>query len=657
MNTLKRILLEKRRQALVVGLIILIIVAFSPSLSRAVFAEKSNQKMTENDYKTENNEENKETVYIVQNPAGHETKRIVDNDGKLKYKGYEDCKLPVTMNIKYFLNDKEISSKSLKGKKGHLRIEIEYTNNVKKHGKYVPFMVSTGIVFSEDNFSNVKVKEGRIIKQGKGLLALGMAFPGLQENLKVSSENLSIPKEVTFEADTTNYDIDEIYSYVSGEPFKDVDFSDVKDLKGLKSKIDEMRNSGKKLSDGTSKLKNGTSQLANGGEKLYSGSKKLENGAKQVADGNASLKNNIPKIMTGINDLAIGAKTLQNGNDGLYNGLLKMYGKAPSSTDPGSGTKRLEKGTEGLVNGSEDLVKGLQELGEGLDKAQKKIETQTAGLNQLKAQISNLENMVGGMIASLNQSTSSGELENKAKQLWAKYDSASDSEKPEIRKEIIEIEKALGKIEVAEKEKKQLQGLKGGLEKISNGLSNMGSGNEFSQLVAGAGKLEEGSKSLNKGAAQINAGIKQINTALAGADGKGTSQDSLIGGALALKNGAAKLSGGFGLIDSKSVPLVYGVNKLGIGSAQLYNGLEIFTEKQSEFLKGVNKIAEGSRELDAAVKKAMDKVNKQLDKLEKSDILSIIDNAKATSNAAKDYRSFEDGKTYDQVSFIYKTEN
>ncbi len=47
------------------------------------------------------------------------------------YKGYSEKELPVDVTIQYFLDDKEVSLDSLKGKSGHVTIRWTYKNNEK----------------------------------------------------------------------------------------------------------------------------------------------------------------------------------------------------------------------------------------------------------------------------------------------------------------------------------------------------------------------------------------------------------------------------------------------------------------------------------------------------------------------------------------------
>ena len=69
-------------------------------------------------------------------------------DKDIYYQGTTNKDLPVSMEIKYYLDGVQVSPSDLGGKSGHLKIEVNYTNNVKnktKVGKkttdvYAPFV-------------------------------------------------------------------------------------------------------------------------------------------------------------------------------------------------------------------------------------------------------------------------------------------------------------------------------------------------------------------------------------------------------------------------------------------------------------------------------------------------------------------------------------
>ena len=57
------------------------------------------------------------------------------NDADIYYQGTTNKDLPVSMEIKYYLDGVQVSPSDLGGKSGHLKIEVNYTNNVKNKTK------------------------------------------------------------------------------------------------------------------------------------------------------------------------------------------------------------------------------------------------------------------------------------------------------------------------------------------------------------------------------------------------------------------------------------------------------------------------------------------------------------------------------------------
>lgn len=110
------------------------------------------------------------------------------------YQGKSETELPVTMNISYQLDGKDIAPAELAGKSGKVTIRFEYENNQYEvrtvngvsQKVYVPFVALTGALLDTSHFSNVTVSNGKLINDGDRIAVMGMAFPGLQEDLGIS---------------------------------------------------------------------------------------------------------------------------------------------------------------------------------------------------------------------------------------------------------------------------------------------------------------------------------------------------------------------------------------------------------------------------------------------------------------------------------------
>ena len=107
------------------------------------------------------------------------------------YQGTTDKELPVSVKLTYFLDGKEVKPDELKGKSGHLKIQVQYTNNEKKtvtvDGKeeevYTPFVMMTGMILPNETFSNVTIDNGKVISDGSRNIVVGFGMPGLKDSL------------------------------------------------------------------------------------------------------------------------------------------------------------------------------------------------------------------------------------------------------------------------------------------------------------------------------------------------------------------------------------------------------------------------------------------------------------------------------------------
>ena len=662
--------------ALAVTLIVAVVCFFSlNSFSFGATSEKSGKSSSNKVSTTDSSGGNdgKETVYIMQKANGNEYKRVVSDEGNLKYKGYDDAQLPVTMKVSYTLDGKAISPADLAGESGHVKIHITYTNNIKRNNVYVPFAVMTAFIFDNDDFSNVSVDNGKVIDDGTRNTVVGYALPGLSESLSLNlseldsgAKDIDIPESVTIECDTTKYNVENAYSVVTDEMFQDIDMSDVNNASDLKDKMDEVKSAAKKLANGTSQLSNGADKVASGAGKLSAASKTIKNGAKDVASGTNLLKSKTPALTGGISKLAAGSKQVSDGNAALLAGLQKMYGTAPTKADlsDGSGTQKLAAGAKALNSEVQALNLSKVSLTE-----EQKTKIQTAAASKVTGAATQLSTGIGAGVAGKLKSTISADS---AKSTTASKVLADEN----IQKAV----KALEAEGYTEAEAKAVFSgvvsttLDGAASQISaDAVTGSISGNVEStvQQVAGAaavsgaqGVVDETNKTiegysgkitaLKSATKQLQEGTEEVNVGLAGKDGKGEGEDNLIGASKELADGSSEVYSGITALQGGSKELVSGVNKLASGSMQLYNGTVIFSSKEAELASGAAALAKGAKTLDKSVDSAMNKAKSEIDKLNASNLLDVVDNAKAIQKAAQDYNSFGNTKTYKSVTFIYK---
>ncbi len=114
------------------------------------------------------------------------------------YQGTTDKELPVTLNITYKLDGKEVSAAELAGKSGRVDMEIRPVNNVSKtveiDGKqttiYSPFVVLGGLIMPYENFSEISVTNGMSVGAGSNEIIVFTGAPGLAKSLDLEGSNL-----------------------------------------------------------------------------------------------------------------------------------------------------------------------------------------------------------------------------------------------------------------------------------------------------------------------------------------------------------------------------------------------------------------------------------------------------------------------------------
>ena len=243
----------------------------------------------------------------VENVKGDETytmdgddMRVWDAQGNdIYYQGNIEKELPVDLNVTYKLDGKPISADDLAGKSGRVTIRFDYQNKqyetIEIDGKqekiYVPFAVLTGVLLDDDVFTNVDVTNGKLINDGSRTVVIGIAFPGLQENLAISKDKLEIPDYVEITADANNFQLDMTVTLATNEVFNEFDADSFDSVSELRASVEELTDAMDQLTGGVESLKNGASSLDTGAAELSDGLNTLASnndtlnaGAKQIFD-------------------------------------------------------------------------------------------------------------------------------------------------------------------------------------------------------------------------------------------------------------------------------------------------------------------------------------------------------------------------------------
>lgn len=175
---------------------------------------------------------------------------ITDSD--LFYQGDTNKKLPFEINIKYFLDGKEISPKKLAGKNGRLRIDVSVINKDEKKFKIggkeqvisSPMIVAIGGMFDSDIFKNVSCDGGEVINDGKSNAVFAITMPGLKKSLNLDGSSIKelrdidIREDFSISADVYDFELEPLFA-MALSTFPEIETED--------GRIDEMKDQMDKL--------------------------------------------------------------------------------------------------------------------------------------------------------------------------------------------------------------------------------------------------------------------------------------------------------------------------------------------------------------------------------------------------------------------------
>ena len=570
--------------------------------------------------------------------------KVWDAEGNdIYYQGNIEKELPVDLRVSYTLDGSPISVAELAGKSGKVTIRYDYQNNqystVDIDGKpekiYVPFAMLTGMMLDNDVFTNVEVKNGKLINDGDHTIVAGIAFPGLQSNLNISENKFSVPSYVEITAEVKNFELANTVTVATNEIFNRVDTDKLNSVDELTDSLDELSDAMTKLLDGSSKLYDGlctlltkSDELIKGIDKLAEGAAKLKAGAGDLDKGAADLSDGAKALAEGLGKLDSNSAALNAGAKQVFNSLLDMANKQIAEAGLTVPTLTIDNYAKVLDN----VLASLQE--ENVRKEAEAVARQTVAekVNEQKDVIRAAvtkgvrETVKEKVLENQGMTKEQYEAAVKAGQIpeetQAKIEAAVDArmQSAEMQKtvEAMTEKKITQLIEENMQSEEVQQGIAEALAKAKAGAASLtalkAQLDDYNTFYTGIGEYTEGVASAKDGADKLNAGSAALKNGTATLY---AGMNELYDGILTLKNGAPAL--------------VDGVTALRDGAMQLSDGLKEFNEK------GVQKI------IDAA----------------EGDLGGLVTRVKATVDVSKAYTSFSGAadEMDGQVKFIYRTDS
>ena len=545
------------------------------------------------------------------------------------YQGKTSEPVPVTMDISYRMNDKKLTGPEMQGKKGDFEISIEFGNNAISNGTTVPFIVMTGLLLHDDNYSNLEIDNGKIVDDGEKSIVVGLAIPGLTGSLSLDTSDITIGDTVTIKGKTDEFDVTDILTLATNSVFDDLDLDKFGDL-NYDDQIDELDSGAKKLVDGSDTLYKGINQLNSKApvlkdsvEQLHQGAEnltgsvdstftKMESGTIKLIDAQTKVAAGLKKIQAGIgNEEQTGEPTtiygalgqIRDGIGGSSSSVAKAIGK---TSDPVS-----DKTSEGFLGAAD---KAIDSAKASLDAAD--IPTGT----NLSDAVSDLKSIVAALKA------------------------AGDNDNAVAVKDVIDSIKASdaygdkgttakGKVSEALTSVAAAKEYVGDSVTVQNGIKDGMSGSSSSAVEAMNKVMEKTAHLYDQFEFKdmehpgVNTSMELIiyntQTLLDGIQAANSKMGTSI------YTGAAALANYLGQLDTSTDQLIDGTKKLNDGSKQLSDGMEKL------YKEGIKKIVD----------------------LYNNDLKGVVDDLDSIVSAGSNYRTFTklpdsmDGS----VKFIYRT--
>ena len=624
----------------------------------------------------------------IKNVKGDETFETGSNNSvswksegnDIYYQGTIDKELPVDVKVSYKLDGKSISPKNLKGKSGKVEIQFSYDNNSKQtvnvNGEdvemYTPFTMVSAMMLSSDEYSNVSVENGKLISDGDKKIVVGVAFPGLANdlNLKDLDMDIDIPETVTITADVKDATVGTSITMASAELMNEFGLDDIDSFDDLQDSIDDLEDATNQLVDGSKEAADGSKELADGAGILNDGAGTLASGAGTLADGVNTLNEKSGTLVSGVNTLASGVQAYTGGIEEIYAGSNDLVSGAQALA---SGADTLNTNIASAADGANSLVAGAQSLKNGLKTAKDTLDEGVKVLNNVTEE--NIKNSVTATVSTdkvtasvnkpevaaiVNQHIDENTTAEEKEAITKAVEDALEQCTASVDKDSIEVEKTVnGNAQLITQSVKGAQDYMNG---VGTSLTQSSGSKEQPSVWDGVNGIESGASTL---AGYLGLGDGKTLTIGTGAAGLASGSKKLLAGTQKLQAGAAQLHdnsaplmAGITSLKDGGSQLASGVSQLASGANQVADGAGTLSNGTQTLLDGANTLADGNQTLADGMQEYKEEAIDKLTDLFNGDISGVTDRIDAMTNLAKEYKSFagiSDGVS-GTTKFIIETE-
>ncbi|MEG1764035.1 MAG: hypothetical protein RR227_02400 [Oscillospiraceae bacterium] len=587
----------------------------------------------------------------INNTNGDET---FENDGKgnlswnaagsdIHYRGASDKQLPVKVQVSYYLDNVKIEPAQLANKSGHVKIHFDYENtakhtstvNGKKTEVYVPFLVASGVILDNENFSNVSVTKGAVVDDGSRNIIVGCALPGMAESLNVTADDIDIPDSVDIEADTTNFVLSTTLTMAMPGLTEDLKLDE-------NGKLDDLSGSMSALDSAAQELIAGTTQLYDGISTLYDKCGQLQSGSGALLSGSQALSAGVLEANKGAQQLSGGLSALSANSSAINGGALQVVNAVFASA---TAQIRTQLVSSGMMSEEQANAITLTPSNYSSVFAQFTSSAEAAAEAQLRSALGAMDTdhqnlamtiasdlVAAGSGVSVTQavSTAAGMMQNAA---IAQTACAAINDEwlanPAISAAIAQAVEASGKdSETAAK-----------LVAVALALD---SSNPTGQIEKAGTVLESAAK-----VAGTSADPAKISSlCLAAASSASAQGEALVkakaslDGVMGFYNGLSTYTAGVDSACSGSQKLAAGVSALKDGSQKLLDGINTLNDGNTQLIDGVSQLKDGSVKLSEGTQRFYDEGIKKLIGAFKGNYGELTSRLQAIKEAGQSYKSF-----------------
>ncbi len=478
------------------------------------------------------------------------------------------------------------------GKSGKVKITIEYVNkdehivdiNGKSEKLYTPFVVACATILDNEIHKNIEVTNGKIINDGNRTAVIGIAMPGLQESLGIDKEDLDIPSMVKISMDTENFEIGNVFSFITPKVLEEDDLKGFDGLDEIYDKVNFLASSSRELENGASTLKGGMdiannsySKIDDGINTLYDASSDLTDGAKKVSDGTKAVSTNLQSIDNGIGDLQSGTKKLYAGAKTLNSSINEMVSGIHKALDPET-ISLLQKVSALKIPDKISIISDPQIV--GLRKSNSAFLTQAAsfkpGADGTSATSASVVAVLEAQITAISADTTLDATTKQSQIQALKVAEAAVNAMPNAYALVAGNNEAYQSIEdKVNEELKQVtdslptdtdvNALLASMQKLTSKLNE----DNLKKLTNGTQSLESGLSDLLEGEQKLKAGASTLANA----------SKELASGSNDLYNGTLKVADGTKTLNDGSKEMKDGLNALSYGTSSLASGVSKFNRE------------------------------------------------------------------------------